>query len=130
MLDIKKEREALQLTQEAFAALLGVSRKTIVNYEAGGNIPETKAKVFKRILSNTALEANQMLKTPIKAPCIKKEGVVFTLTDAALLIARHPEASKQDPLIKQFVASIFLEVLKKSKDEDNSINLEKFLDNI
>ena len=51
-LDIKKERENLNMTQEEFAELLGVSRKTIANYESGSNIPETKEKIFSRILSN------------------------------------------------------------------------------
>lgn len=52
MLDIKKEREKLKMTQEEFADLLGVTRKTIVNYEGGSNIPESKEKIFTRILSN------------------------------------------------------------------------------
>ena len=62
MLDIKKEREKRGLTQEDFASLLGVSRKTIVNYESGGNIPDTKEKIFKRILSKST--QTDTLKTP------------------------------------------------------------------
>ncbi|GAA3630529.1 helix-turn-helix transcriptional regulator [Flavivirga jejuensis] len=52
MLDIKKEREKLDMTQKELADLLGVTRKTIVNYEGGSNIPESKEKIFKRLLNN------------------------------------------------------------------------------
>nr|WP_262713247.1 helix-turn-helix transcriptional regulator [Aquimarina algiphila] len=49
-MDIKKERKNQGMTQQEFADLLGVTRKTIVNYESGGNIPESREKLFKYIL--------------------------------------------------------------------------------
>ncbi|TPN83859.1 helix-turn-helix transcriptional regulator [Aquimarina algicola] len=67
-MNIKKERIEREMTQQQFAELLGVTRKTIVNYESGGNIPETKEKLFKNILKNydnniSFSEANHINKT-------------------------------------------------------------------
>lgn len=81
MLNIKEEREKRGLTQEEFAELLGVTRKTIVNYESGSNIPETKEKIFIRILSNTTLGEKP------KTPSLVKDGVEVSLEEAAKFVA-------------------------------------------
>lgn len=49
-LEIKKSRLKLKLTQEELGELLGVSKRTIINYENGGVIPPTKAKILERVL--------------------------------------------------------------------------------
>jgi len=61
-LDIKKERINRDLTQQEFADLLGVTRKTIVNYESGGNITISKEKLFKNILRNFDIEKTSSVK--------------------------------------------------------------------
>ena len=53
-LNIKSEREKRNLTQQEFADLLGVTRKTIANYEAGGKIPSSKKVLFQEILDNNS----------------------------------------------------------------------------
>jgi len=50
MLDIKKIRKDLKLSQEEFAKLIGVTRQTIVNYENGGVIPESKIDFISQLL--------------------------------------------------------------------------------
>ena len=49
-LEIKKNRKRLGLTQEKLAKMIGVSTKTIVNYEGGGVIPESKKDILTIIL--------------------------------------------------------------------------------
>lgn len=53
-LKIKELREKLGLTQEKLAELIGVSRNTIINYEKGGKIPESKRQILNNILLKNA----------------------------------------------------------------------------
>jgi putative transcriptional regulator len=48
-LDIKRIREKYNLTQEQFAAMLGISVRTLRNWEQGRRVPEGPAKVLLRI---------------------------------------------------------------------------------
>lgn len=50
--DVKTIRESMRMTQEQFADLLGVSVRTIGNWESGASIPATKIKSLKAILAN------------------------------------------------------------------------------
>jgi putative transcriptional regulator len=45
-LDIKRIREKYNLTQEQFAAMLGISVRTLRNWEQGRRIPEGPAMVL------------------------------------------------------------------------------------
>ena len=45
-LDIKRIRKGYQLTQEQFAAMLGISVRTLRNWEQGRRIPEGPAMVL------------------------------------------------------------------------------------
>ena len=58
--DILNERKKRGMSQEEFGELLGVSRKTIMNYELGGNIPYTKVKVFQKILYNLGVNKKDL----------------------------------------------------------------------
>ena len=48
-LDIKGIREKYKLTQEQFAAMLGISVRTLRNWEQGRRIPEGPAMVLLRV---------------------------------------------------------------------------------
>lgn len=48
-LDIRKVRENLGMTQEEIAKTLGVSARTIQNYEAGGVIPRSKHEIIRSL---------------------------------------------------------------------------------
>jgi putative transcriptional regulator len=48
-LDIKRIRESYQLTQEQFAAMLGISVRTLRNWEQGRRVPEGPAMVLLRV---------------------------------------------------------------------------------
>ena len=49
-LDIKEKRKKLKLTQLELAKMLGVSLKTISNYETGGPIPEQAINLLRIVL--------------------------------------------------------------------------------
>ena len=49
-IDIIKIREELGLTQQKFADRIGVDRRTVVNWEHGKKIPESKVKLFEMLL--------------------------------------------------------------------------------
>ena len=51
--DIKELRRTLGISQKELAQKLGVSTRTIANYEAGGVIPVNKRFLFICLLSNT-----------------------------------------------------------------------------
>jgi transcriptional regulator with XRE-family HTH domain len=56
ILNIKESRKILKLTQEQLGKKMGVSRKTVNNWENGSEIPETKRELLLSILSNIELE--------------------------------------------------------------------------
>lgn len=55
-IDIKKIRKNLGLTQEELANKLGVDRRTVINYEKGTLIPESKVKLL-HFISNNSIES-------------------------------------------------------------------------
>jgi len=48
-LDIKNIREGYNLTQEQFAAMLGISVRTLRNWEQGRRVPEGPAMMLLRV---------------------------------------------------------------------------------
>lgn len=48
-LDIKRIRDGYHLTQEQFAAMLGISVSTLRNWEQGRRVPEGPAMVLLRV---------------------------------------------------------------------------------
>lgn len=52
-IDVKKIREKLGLTQTELADKIGVSRGTIVNYENGGVIPESKRSILNNLIDSS-----------------------------------------------------------------------------
>lgn len=51
--DLKEKRKKANLTQEELAERLGVDRRTIINYEKGNIIPESKVKLLHFIFNET-----------------------------------------------------------------------------
>jgi DNA-binding XRE family transcriptional regulator len=62
-LDIKKYRKAAGLTQEALAEKLGVTKRTIINYEKGELIPDSKVKLFHHLMNEEHMD---MVSEPIE----------------------------------------------------------------
>jgi DNA-binding XRE family transcriptional regulator len=51
-LELKSRRKEKKLTQDQLAELLGVDRRTIINYEKGEVIPESKVKLIDIVLKD------------------------------------------------------------------------------
>jgi len=62
--EIKKHRKGLKLTQGELAELIGVSKRTIINYEQGSVVPETKREILHKVLvvGNVNVENTPILK--------------------------------------------------------------------
>lgn len=52
-LDIKQIRESLNLTQQEFANKLGMSLRSVQNWEAGGVIPQSKHEIIRKLVAET-----------------------------------------------------------------------------
>lgn len=50
-IDVAKERKAFNMTQKAFAALIGVSKRTVESWESGACTPSPTAKKLIYLLS-------------------------------------------------------------------------------
>lgn len=67
-LEIKQKRKQLGYTQEELAIRLGVSVKTISNYENGEIIPESKKALLRNVLFDNNIDTfNEPIETYIKA---------------------------------------------------------------
>ena len=54
-IETKELREKFGLSQERFAKLLGVTARTVQNWEAGGTIPQSKQEILHEISLNPQL---------------------------------------------------------------------------
>lgn len=59
LIDVRAIREKVGISQEEFAKLLGVSSRTVQNWERGKTIPDSKREVLRKI-------ANDKTTTPLK----------------------------------------------------------------
>lgn len=57
---LRKSRERYGLTQEEMAKMLHSSRKTINSYENGGNIPNSKIDLIKRLFEELEKKSNEI----------------------------------------------------------------------
>ncbi|WP_262482798.1 helix-turn-helix transcriptional regulator [Aquimarina longa] len=126
-MNIKEERKKRSMTQQDFADLLCVTRKTIVNYESGSNIPEHKKKLFGNILKNYDIsygfkDDNSLVNNNevIKVITEKFEGI--TEDEVALYFNSRKESMLKNPLIKSIIKS---EAWKIIELEMQSILIEK-----
>jgi transcriptional regulator with XRE-family HTH domain len=67
-LNILEIRKSLKMTQLEFGELIGVDKRTIINYEQGKKIPTTKIKILEMMMAKGLLgnPMNNKEKTPIK----------------------------------------------------------------
>jgi DNA-binding XRE family transcriptional regulator len=63
---VQRARAKFKLSQEDFGALLGVSRHTIIRYEAGGPVPETTRLAIAQLLLNRKIENRKKRKRKSK----------------------------------------------------------------
>jgi transcriptional regulator with XRE-family HTH domain len=103
-IDINQIRTSLGMTQIEFAELIGVDRRTIINYEQGKKIPSTKVKLLQLMLDN---------------------GVVASLPNkaerAAIKSSLHPEADTEN--LKREIMDLkdHIKTLKEFLEEKNEL---------
>jgi DNA-binding transcriptional regulator YiaG len=61
-LDVLKIRRQLNISQQKLADLIGVDRRTVINYEHGSKIPESKIKLLEMILVQKNSNSEQKTK--------------------------------------------------------------------
>ena len=66
-LKIKDLREKLGVSQEKLAEMLGVHPRTIQNWEAGGNIPNSKHAILRKLLADNSINQNSFDALDLKA---------------------------------------------------------------
>jgi DNA-binding XRE family transcriptional regulator len=119
-LNIKREREIRRMTQEEFAEFLGVNRKTIVSYEAGGNIPETKIKMFTKLLSENSLLVKEL------SIFYNAKGERVPDKEICEYIVQNLERLKQEDIgLKKSIDIEALKVLMKARKSDGTIDIDK-----
>lgn len=102
-IDLKEYRKILKLTQAALAKKIGVSRKTVNNYEKTGVIPETKRELLLSLMpDNTLNEATAVYEiitgpeekiNQVKDEIQTREKIISSSTDENL-IKHHQEMVK------------------------------------
>lgn len=60
-MDIKKIRKQLNLSQEEFGKKIGVTRQTIINYEKGDIIPDSKIDILSKLIDSSNPDVKENL---------------------------------------------------------------------
>lgn len=100
-LDVIKIRTNLNLTQAEFGKLIGVDKRTIINYEQGKSLPSSKAKLLELML------ANGIGNTPVEK--VDKNEI---------------EDNKIEPISEDFTESLLKEIVSL---KDHILTLKEFL---
>lgn len=100
-LDVIKIRTNLNLTQAEFGKLIGVNKRTIINYEQGKSLPSSKAKLLELML------ANGIGNTPVEK--VDKNEI---------------EDNKIEPISEDFTESLLKEIVSL---KDHILTLKEFL---
>lgn len=121
-IEIRKKRKELGLTQEDLAKKLGVSLKTISNYEKGEVIPSSKQELLQEILNKK--EELHVIKEPTETynkgnGTLKKiEDIRENIAEREKIISFSTEQSiieHQKQIIK--LLEVQIEVLQKSIED-------------
>lgn len=104
-LDVTKIRKDLKLTQEEFGKLIGVDKRTIINYEQGKVIPKTKVSLLELMLANGLTNTTPLVHA-------KKEVVSNvnknSLVDDIEVLKDHIKTLKEFLIEKTKVAEMYL----------------------
>jgi len=126
-LEIKQNRKKLKLTQAELAIKLGVSLKTVSNYENGEVIPETKLALLHAIFK---IDSNNTLNEPLEEYEIN--GIELKVKQTLALIKEHKKIIELSKEKKKFdkieFHSKIIELLKEQIELLTDANANKFDD--
>ena len=119
-LEIKTNRKKNGLTQEALAKLLGVSKRTIINYEKGEVIPETKNELLHSIFNKEGIDIlNEPVENYIKASPNEIEEIEEVIREREKISELDPsQANHQKEIIR--LLKIQIDIIK-----NNQNNIDK-----
>lgn len=126
--EIKEIRKSLNLSQEEFAKLIGVSKNTVYNYENGSKIPESKITILNKIKTKEHISVNEST-TTYETGHDKKihiaEEKIKILEEKLELNKNFTEGEIQE--IKGILEQLYREIriLKTAKNDWLEQNLEK-----
>ena len=108
-LDIKKIRTDLGLTQVEFAKRLGISMRTVQNWESGGAIPESKHEILRALMpqqyyGGNVEQANVMGDNIKNAADVAMQSVLSKMID--LLAAKETSLQNAQAHIDRLLAII------------------------
>lgn len=96
-IDIIKIREELALSQLKFAELIGVDRRTIINYEQGKKIPMSKVKLLNLMIENKNSKEKEIKSeelTTIDVKVINIENAQLQSFEAKYILELETEVSR------------------------------------
>ncbi|MCG8207228.1 helix-turn-helix domain-containing protein [Tenacibaculum finnmarkense] len=114
-LDIKEFRKKNKITQESLADLLGVSWRTIQNYEAGQKIPKSKSALFRVVFEKYGVGKEELFMD------VSKKDIV-TLDEIALFAAKNIDELKKKSVFYNTFVMEALGLIKEIKNDDGSID--------
>ncbi len=103
--NIKELRKKIKMTQEELGRAIGVSKRTIINYEKGEVIPQTKNEILHNIASSLEKNVNAASIIYNRTPCSDTDKVE---TLERLLSEKDRLLAAKDEIIT---------MLKKTKDK-------------
>ena len=94
-LDIKAIRIESGLTQPEFAKRLGVTTRTVQNWEAGGTIPETKRELLRAMLRPQQYFGGDVEQANVNGDNIKNNSAIsvsrlVSFTASIIIHPKHP----------------------------------------
>jgi len=95
--DIRKYREENGLSQTDLAELVGVSFRTIQNYEAGHKIPKSKYAIFHKLIMSGAVKSKKLDHISTNKDKINEYKEMLNRTNEAI------QSLKTDNSLKSFI---------------------------
>ena len=122
-LDIIRIRKQFDLTQIEFAKMIGVDRRTIINYEKGRKIPESKVKLINMTIAEIGPDDIAVLKSKNNPEVknIQNENKLRGISELNDHIAAFKELINEKNIIFDYMQKE-IERLRKENEELRSGN--------
>lgn len=99
-INVKKLRTSLKISQADFAKLLGVTQKTVSNWEAGKVIPKSKIEMLQNLGNNATIKSNNYTKLPYDSNTL--DGLKKQIEDMERTIEEYKRlVTEKEEIIKE-----------------------------
>ena len=123
-IQIKEYRLRNKLTQPELGKKIGVGYRTIQNYEAGENIPESKIKQFETLFKEEIVK---------KSETFTKKGIdtsdihFLSIEEIAFYCVKNFKELKKDAFFKNQLTIECLKIMEEAKDINGNIDIKNLL---